>query len=71
MFQLLTADDEPDKLEALRSQYDWPRCQVEICGEAQNGMEAYEQLVAKKPDICIMDIKMPLLSGLEVIKRAQ
>lgn len=71
MFQLLTADDEPDKLEALRSQYDWKGCQVEICGEAQNGIDAYEQLVAKKPDICIMDIKMPLLSGLEVIKRVQ
>lgn len=71
MFQLLTADDEPDKLEALRSQCDWPSYQVEICGEAQTGIEAYEQIVAKKPDICIMDIKMPLLSGLDVIRRAQ
>lgn len=71
MFQLLTADDEPDKLEALRSQCDWPSYQVEICGEAQTGIEAYEQIVAKKPDICIMDIKMPLLSGLDVIRRVQ
>lgn len=71
MYRLLTADDEPDKLEALRNLYDWAGCRVEICGEAGDGVDAYEQIVAKKPDICIMDIRMPLLSGLEVIERAR
>lgn len=71
MYRLLTADDEPDKLEVLRRAFDWKSCGVELCGEAKNGPEAYEQLMDKRPDICIMDVRMPGMSGLEVMRRAQ
>ena len=71
MYQLLTADDEPDKLEALRSSYDWTRYGVQRCGEAENGLDAYDQIVKKRPDICILDIRMPGISGLEAMRRAK
>ena len=71
MYQLLTADDEQDKLEALRNNFPWQDYNVQLCGEACTGTDAYEQIVAKRPDLCIMDIKMPGISGLEAIRRAR
>jgi two-component system response regulator NreC len=38
---------------------------LQVVGEAENGRQALEQARALRPDIVIMDIGMPLLSGLE------
>lgn len=70
MFTFLTADDEPDKLEALRDMFDWKHFNMELIGEAQNGPDAYDLVMKMHPDACIIDIRMPGLSGLDVIKKA-
>jgi DNA-binding NarL/FixJ family response regulator len=44
----------------LRSRPEW-----EICGEAANGKEGIEAVKAFNPDVVILDITMPLMSGLE------
>lgn len=44
----------------LRSRPEW-----EICGEAANGQEGIESIKALNPDIVILDITMPVMSGLE------
>ena len=36
-----------------------------VCGEASNGVEAVSKVVELKPDIVILDITMPVMSGLE------
>ena len=36
-----------------------------IIYEAKNGSEAYEMTITKKPDLIIMDIQMPIMSGIE------
>jgi len=41
---------------------------LQVVGEAENGRQALEQAHALRPDIVIMDIGMPLLSGLEATK---
>ena len=41
---------------------------VEICGEAENGKEAIEKAHALKPDLIILDITMPVLSGFEAAR---
>jgi DNA-binding NarL/FixJ family response regulator len=41
---------------------------VEICGEAENGKEAIEKAHALKPDLVILDITMPVLSGFEAAR---
>ena len=41
----------------------------EICGEAQDGPEAIEKVRALSPDVVILDLTMPLMSGLDVAKR--
>jgi DNA-binding NarL/FixJ family response regulator len=44
----------------LRARPDW-----QICGEAENGKEAVQLVAELKPDILILDVTMPTMSGLE------
>jgi two-component system, NarL family, nitrate/nitrite response regulator NarL len=38
---------------------------LEVVGEAENGLEAVEKARALKPDVVIMDIEMPIMDGVE------
>jgi len=42
---------------------------IEVIGEAANGLEAIEKVVALQPDIVTMDIEMPVMGGMEAIER--
>jgi DNA-binding NarL/FixJ family response regulator len=50
----------------LRARPEW-----EICGEAANGKEALEAAQALRPDIIVLDITMPIMSGLEATEELQ
>jgi len=65
----LIADDEAPLRAFLRRRLAecWPALQ--IVGEAENGQEALEMIEALQPDVAFLDIRMPLLSGLEVASR--
>lgn len=41
---------------------------IEVTGTASNGFEALEKISSLKPDVVTMDIEMPGLNGLEVLK---
>ena len=43
---------------------------AEIIGEAENGKAFLEIIELKMPDVVLMDIKMPVMDGLEATKRA-
>jgi DNA-binding NarL/FixJ family response regulator len=42
---------------------------LELVGEAGDGLEAYRLILSKKPDIAILDLEMPKLTGLDVCKK--
>ena len=44
------------------------RLDVEVCGEASNGQEAIVKAHDLKPDLIILDITMPVLSGLDAAR---
>jgi DNA-binding NarL/FixJ family response regulator len=41
---------------------------VEIVGQAHNGQDAIASIAESKPDVVILDIRMPGLSGIDVLK---
>lgn len=41
----------------------------EVIGEATNGQEGYDYYVKLKPDIVTMDVTMPVLDGIESLKK--
>ena len=41
---------------------------VEICGEAQNGVSAIQDIRDLHPDLVVLDIRMPMINGLDVLK---
>lgn len=44
---------------------------IELIGVAENGLRLLEMLEESRPDVIILDIVMPSLDGLEVLKRLQ
>jgi DNA-binding LytR/AlgR family response regulator len=64
------AEDEPILRAELRETLArlWP--ELEICAEAEDGIEALRALSQYAPDVLFLDIQMPGLSGLEVAKQA-
>lgn len=64
------AEDEPLARETLRDAIN-RRPQLQLIGEAADGMSALTQINALQPDVVFMDIQMPEMTGLEVLKRLQ
>ena len=62
MARILIADDHPEARRCARELLE-ARPGWEVCGEAENGMEAIEKTAALKPDIVILDLSMPKMSG--------
>lgn len=71
METVLIADDEKNIREGIRCIIDWESLGFEICGEAGSGEEALKQILALKPSLVLLDIRMPKLSGLEVVENAR
>ena len=42
---------------------------IEVVGEAENGLQAVERANELKPDLVIMDVEMPVLDGVEAVRR--
>ena len=65
---MVIADDEPIVLKSqeLFIQKEFP--EIDIVGMAKNGIELKEMLEAYRPDLAIVDIRMPGLSGIEVME---
>lgn len=71
MYRLLIVDDEEIEREGMAQFIDWAQYDVELAGTAWNGVEGLEKIQSLKPDIVLTDIKMPVMDGIELIRRAK
>jgi DNA-binding NarL/FixJ family response regulator len=66
--RVLLVDDEPDFLRSIRRFLEVDPC-IEVVGSALSGDEALEEIGQLQPDLVLMDIVMPGMSGLETTRR--
>ncbi len=68
MVEILVADDHQlvrmSLRELLQLRPDW-----RVCGEASNGLEAVALAATLRPDVAVLDVRMPELGGLEAARR--
>lgn len=69
MTRILIADDEEAPREQLRAAlaHAWPEAQ--IVAAAHNGADAWDLFLEHEPEVCLLDIRMPGLSGIDVARR--
>ena len=70
-YKILIVDDEPLVQIGLKSMLSQNFPGMETVGTAANGKDALERIGQLKPDIVITDIRMPVMSGLELLEEAQ
>jgi two-component system, sensor histidine kinase and response regulator len=65
---ILVVDDQPINVQLLKRKLERGGLQVTT---ASNGLEALEQVKARKPDLILLDLMMPDMDGIEVCQRLQ
>jgi DNA-binding LytR/AlgR family response regulator len=68
--RILLVDDEPIARRVLKEELDQVP-EVEVIGEADNGIRALEQIGALKPDLVFLDLQMPEMGGFEVVENLE
>lgn len=68
-YRVLVVDDEPMIIRGLSLAIPWDKLGLQVVGKASNGEEALWQFNKLKPHIIITDIRMPVMNGLELLKR--
>ena len=66
--RLLIADDQSLVRTGFRMILDAEE-DIDVVGEASDGLEAVDKVKAAKPDVVLMDIRMPGLDGIEATRR--
>ena len=71
MLRLIIADDETDTREGLAEIIPWADYGIQLSGLAATGRAAYDLIMQERPDIVLIDIQMPGMTGLEVISQVR
>lgn len=71
MLKMIIVDDEKIIRETIYSIIDWNAIGIDVVAVCKDGIEAFDCIVDEYPDIVMTDIKMPGLSGLELIEKTK
>jgi len=66
---ILIADDHPVVLFGTKTFLEQKG--FNVVSACENGVEAYNQILFKKPDIALLDMSMPGMNGIEIIQKTQ
>lgn len=67
--RVLIVDDHPIICKGIRDLLN-PAVGITVAGEAHTGEEALQKIEELKPDVVLLDMKLPDMSGVEIIKKA-
>lgn len=71
MYNLLIVDDEWVIREGLTKTIPWEKWNIHVVGAASNGEKAYHMLQQHQVDILLTDIRMPGISGLNLVEKCR
>ncbi|WP_017815636.1 response regulator transcription factor [Paenibacillus shenyangensis] len=68
MIKVVIVDDEPKLRLGLQTLIPWKELGFEVIAAAANGEEALKVMEQERPDMAIVDIRMPLMDGLQLLE---
>lgn len=68
LYKLLIVEDEYEIRNGLIKYFPWSKIGFEVVGEAEDGKQALEYAEKKPVDVMLCDIKLPLMSGIDVAR---
>lgn len=71
MIKTIVVEDEELIRKGMLYTIEWEKYGCVIVGEAKNGLEGEELILSSKPDLVIIDIKMPFQDGLKTIEKTK
>ena len=71
MYKVILVDDEDIEREGMAAIIPWESLGLTLVDMAWNGFEGLEKIKEKEPDIVITDIKMPVMDGIQLIRRVR
>ena len=69
MYKALIADDENKICQLIQAMGNWDELGIEIVDICHSGDDAWESIQKKEPDIALLDIRMPVYDGLQIINK--
>ena len=71
MYRVLIADDEKLIRDGIRALLDWESLGFQVAGEAANGAELLAGIRDLHPNVVLLDVQMPGMTGLDGLRRAR
>jgi two-component system, response regulator YesN len=71
MFKVLLVDDEPWALRGIRESFKWEEENFKVIAETTRSLEAFDIIIEERPDVVFTDIRMPVISGIELMQKVR
>ena len=71
LYTVLLVDDEPWVLKGMKMSFKWESMGFIVIAETTRATEAWDIICSKKPNVIFTDIRMPEITGLELVKKAR
>lgn len=71
MYSVLLVDDENWSLDGLRMLFDWDSMGFYVIDQVTDASEAFDIICSKRPDVVFTDIRMPEISGIELLNMSR